>query len=363
MLSEREILKRLVEGTVTLPPLTYQFAKGEERANDRQVDGIICVTWQGQQATFVVEVKALWTPKVIREAIYQIQAAGKKLQSLPMIIVPYLSEEALRELEGENVSGVDLCGNGIVIAPGRLYVYRSGNPNQFRNVTAIKNIYRRNSAMVSRAFLTQPVFQRVVEIRTAVNQRNLFGEWIAQPMTLSTVSKVLAGLEEDLIAGRDGSAIRLLQAEKLLSKLVESYTPPQTDNIVNWKLPGMLGDDAINKLLRKAFCSNIPAVITGAGSVSQYAVMQTGETLSIYCPAPMDWLTQLPGMQTDRFPTISLLQTTEAAVYFDSRLNDGLRWASPVQSYLELMKGDKRDQETAQQVKERILHEIAEENR
>jgi hypothetical protein len=359
MITTREILSRLSEGKISLPPLSVQLVAREERTAAR-VDANIRVRWMGEQAAFAVEVKALSTPKIIREAMNQAQAAAKYLKSLPMIIVPYLNEEALWELEGESISGIDLCGNGIVIVPNRLYVFRTGNPNQFRNTATIKNIYRRNSAIVSRVFLIQPEFQRVTDVWDAVNCHNLFGNWDGQPMTLPTVSKVLKGLEEDLIVGRDGSSIRLLQAEKLLGKLVESYTMPRIKDVVNWKLPNSPGEQSIDDLLRRAFSGSIPAVVTGTRSASQYAVMQTGETLSIYCPAPMEWLAQLPGTRTDRFPTISLVQTEEASVYFDPRANDGLCWASPVQSYLELIKGDKRDQETALQVKELILSGVAE---
>ncbi|MFM7319404.1 MAG: hypothetical protein ACKO5E_20860, partial [bacterium] len=40
---------------------------------------------------------------------------------------------------------------------------------------------------------------------------------------------------------------------------------------------------------------------------------------------------------------------------FDARQDEGFLWASPVQTWLELMRGDKRDRETANQVKGRIL--------
>jgi hypothetical protein len=46
------------------------------------------------------------------------------------------------------------------------------------------------------------------------------------------------------------------------------------------------------------------------------------------------------------------LETDEDFVYFDAR--DNLA-ASPVQTYVELMRGDKRERETAAQVREAIL--------
>jgi hypothetical protein len=88
--------------------------------------------------------------------------------------------------------------------------------------------------------------------------------------------------------------------------------------------------------------------------------MQAGETLSIYCPDPKSWLSKLPGAPADRFPSLSIIQTEDALVYFDARQDEGLVWASPLQTYLELMAGDKRDQETALQVKDLIFRQLGE---
>ncbi len=49
------------------------------------------------------------------------------------------------------------------------------------------------------------------------------------------------------------------------------------------------------------------------------------------------------------------IETEDETVYFDARKEGNSWWASPVQVYLELMAGDKRDQETAEQVKSFIL--------
>jgi hypothetical protein len=66
---------------------------------------------------------------------------------------------------------------------------------------------------------------------------------------------------------------------------------------------------------------------------------------------------RLPGSQSDRFPNLELLETEDEPVYFDARQEDDLWWASPLQVYMELMVGDKRDQETAEQLKVLILND------
>ena len=69
-------------------------------------------------------------------------------------------------------------------------------------------------------------------------------------------------------------------------------------------------------------------------------------------------LERLPGSQSDRFPNLELLETEDETVYFDARQEEYFWWASPVQVYLELMAGDKRDQETAEQLKPLILNDV-----
>jgi hypothetical protein len=103
---------------------------------------------------------------------------------------------------------------------------------------------------------------------------------------------------------------------------------------------------------------NVPVVATGASSVGQFAVMQRGDLLSVYCPRLEILLKRLSGTQSDRFPNLELIETEDETVYFDARQEDNFWWASPVQVNLELMTGDKRDQETAGQVRSFLLRDL-----
>jgi hypothetical protein len=83
--------------------------------------------------------------------------------------------------------------------------------------------------------------------------------------------------------------------------------------------------------------------------------MQRGDVLSVYCPRLEMLLERLPGSQSDRFPNLELVETEDETVYFDARKEGNSWWASSVQVYLELIAGDKRDRETAEQMKSSIL--------
>ena len=74
----------------------------------------------------------------------------------------------MKELEKEQVSGVDLCGNGIVMVPDRMTVMRTGFPNQYPESRPLSNPYRGRSAMVARMLLTRPQWKTLKDLLAAI---------------------------------------------------------------------------------------------------------------------------------------------------------------------------------------------------
>jgi hypothetical protein len=361
MPTEREIIEQLRRGQVSLPPLSIRLLESEQEASrERRLDAAIVVSWREQSVRFAVECKSPSTPRAFRDGLNRLKLAALPEGYRPLLMMPFLREQHLQELEREGISGLDLCGNGVVIEPGVLAVFRSGAKNRFSSSAPIKNIYRKNSSLVGRVFLARSSYDAVQEIHAEINRRNLLvNRWSKGPMSLSTVSKALKTLAEDLVVER-GGAIRLLQPDKLLQKLRQNYDPPTIIHRVRLKLPEESGP--VQAWLRKQVQElNLPMVATGTSSVAQYAVMQRGDILSVYCPCLETLLERLPPSQSDRFPNLELIETEDETVYFDAQQKGGSWWASPVQVYLELMAGDKRDQETAEQVKSLLLMDIGRE--
>lgn len=356
--TKKEMLDQLREDRIQLSPLTFCFLESQLNVGlNRRFDAFIEAKWQQNIARFAVECKALSTPKTFQDSVNLLKSFSLPNGCLPMLFMPFLSEWQLQELEGEGLSGIDLCGNGVVIVPGRFAVFRCGGKNRFPSSALIKNIYRKNSSMVGRAFLLCGGYQTVQEIRTKINQRNfLVNRWGKKPMSLSTVSKALKTLKDDLIVMREEN-IRLIQADKLMEKLRENYEPPAVKECIRLKISEENGK--VWKLLSKESQTlNLPLMASGTSSVARYAMMQRGDLFSVYCPKVEMLLERLPGNQSDRFPNLELLATEDENVYFDARQEGGFWWASPVQVYLELMAGDKRDHETAEQLKTLILNDV-----
>ena len=355
----REMIEKLRRSEISLPPLSFRFLKGEPAmaGENRRFDALVETSWRANIAKFAVQCKSLSTPKAFQDGLNLLKSASLPKNYQPLLFLPFLSERQLQELEREGISGIDLCGNGMVVVPGKFAVFRSGEKNRFSSSAPIKNIYRKNSSMVGRVFLVRTGYKTVQEICAEINRRNmLVDRWDKKSMSLSTVSKVLKTLEEDLIIERKDT-IRLLQPDKLLGKISDNYAPPNIKERVSFKVSEEHGT-ILELLMKLSQTLGLPIVATGTSSVSQYAVMQRGDIVSIYCPRVEMLLERLPGSQSDRFPNLELVETEDETVYFDARQGRDFCWASPMQVYLELMAGDKRDRETAEQVKSFLLKHL-----
>lgn len=313
--------------------------------HDSHPDFVLAARWEGKEHSFIVESKGSSTPKVLEAAIQQARrhahVAGPPY--LPMVVVPYLSEGALDRLAEEGVSGIDLSGNGLVVVPGEWFVRSTGAKNRFRSGAPIKNVYRGASSLVARVFFARPVFSSVQEVLDEIRRRG-------GRVTLSTVSKALKGLEEDLVVGR-GKTIRLLQPGRMLDLLLDNYRDPQTSSRRRIKVR-----DRQNALRRFAQNARESGVGVAGDLPSRYVVMPASDDVMRIYTSPIEEVTRGVELEdASRFPNLELVETEDQTVYFDASEEEGFFWISPLQTYLMLATGGKREREVATQLRADLL--------
>jgi len=342
MLANNEVLEVVRSGGIDLSPMTIREIVVEPGYRPRP--GIaLRLTWGEWSRVFVGEIISSSTPKSVEAAVAQARryATG---DALPLIIAPYLSPKTLERCLEAQVSAFDLGGNAAVLVPGRMALFRTGAPNKYPASRAIKSIYRGKSSLVPRVFLIRPRFELVGDVLTEIQSRG--GE-----ISLGTVSKVLKGLEDDLVIRKDPS-IGVLQADRLLERLVENYAADRAvvGRSVDVKLD--LGPDSLWKLRRA--CDDLGLKCVAASTGSDDPVPETGLP-SIYVETTDSVLRALDLSPVSRFGTLCMLESSDARVYFDRRDREGFYWSSPVQRYLELAVSGKRERELSEVLKGRIL--------
>ena len=355
MITETEIAACILEGELQLPPLSIRALTARVRSGERKgADLAVEVAWEEQRYVFLVECKRTSTPKAFNEATDRLLGRRGQGEERWMLVAPYLSPTQLQELQEKKLSGVDLSGNGVVIVSGRLLVFRTGAPSKYRQSERIRNVFRGTSSVVARAFLLQPRYSSVTAVRDFIMNRG--GE-----VAISTVSKVLNRLEEELIVGRSDGRVRVLQPDMLLDRLAANYRLPRIKRRFRGRT-SMDRERIVGLIEHEAGIARGRFAFTGLSSVQQYGVMGREERNSVYVATLSARLlakAQEVAEEGDRFWNLELLETDEKAVFFDLRQQGGgCPWASPVQTYLELVQGDKRDRETGEQVRDRILFDM-----
>jgi len=315
-------------------------------------DALLEIGWENKSYLFLAEIKGISSPSILVQASYQIKTLVAKVNEdrgnrfYPLVIAPYLSEAQLTSFAESGISALDLSGNGAVIVPGKIFVYRTGASNKFPSNAPIKNVFRGNSSIVPRAFFARKSYASVSDVWNEVSARS-------GKITIATVSKVLKALEDELLILRD-DGFRLVDGRGLLEKLRENYRRPAKKSAILGKVSDV--KMACAHLTENAERQNILCAID---EPNRYALMpSTSGITRMYTEDINKILSEIDFAVTDRFANLELIETKEQAIYFDRRQESSygdVFFTSPLQVYLELATSGKRERETAEQIAEGLL--------
>lgn len=302
-------------------------------------DAWITLRWQGKDVSFAAEVKSRTAPKLVQQAIWQLKNYVSNDRDR-LLILPYLSKSVAEMCTDERLSCIDLNGNYLIQTKDLLAI-RLDRPNAFKDSQPIKKIFSGNSSIVGRFLLREKKpFSSVNAFYQGIT--NLGGQ-----LSLSTISKVLKGLEEELIIEKSSDRIALLQPDKLLDLLRTEYRPPKILETQTLKVPPPIISFLRNSTMNRKWA------LTGESSAERYGMTTPSTVLSAYVTDLRAW----PQFEETRFYNLELKKTVDSFVYFDIA-NDSERWASKLQCYLELSRLDKREKEISESIKKDILKEF-----
>lgn len=365
-LSQNEAIGRLKSGKFTFDPFSVSVKDTEVQNSleaQKSVDAVLEITWNNSTKIFVSEFLQASTPKALQSKVPFIKEVAESLKTFvpessptprPLILTPYLNEDALSFLREQNVSGLDFSGNGLLIVPDEWFVLKSGKENQFPASQGIKNIYRGKTSLVPRAFVEQSSFETVTGIKETIDS-------LGGSLSLSAVSKALQSLEEDFIVDRNGS-IQLINPEKLLKNLDENYRLPEVENK---KRGQIVSDNPLEDLKWSAESQELDLV---GITPNQFGIRSNVEEIGpIYTSSTTSLLQDVNFKEKPRFAEFEIRQTSDPRIYFASKsfadpeaFSTEFPWASPLECYLQLSQGDKRQQEQAQKIKSKLLDNLKE---
>lgn len=258
-----------------------------------------------------------------------------------ILVLPFISKTIQTRLEEEGVSAIDLSGNYFIVTP-ELTAIRLDRKNGFKIKRVIQNIYSRNSSIAVRWLLMKKTAENNLLLMKSEMDKAGSG------LMPGTISKVLKVLEEDVFIIRTPEKIKVLKPDELLARLKDEYRKPPVISELRIQLPDIRSEAA--KILSASLGEN-SWIWSGDTSADAYASTVQENRVTVYTKInPMT--TGLAGFSNDRFYNCTVQYIPDPLVYFGAANN----LASAIQSYIELARSDKRNQEIAEDIKRIILN-------
>ncbi len=360
----RDVMLKLIEsGQLDLPFTSFCLISRVPQYPE--MDAILKVTSRTWHQDFALFCSLRSTPQSITTQMSRATRVAKIHALTPMILAPYLSEDILIYLEKEQISGVDLSGNGFILAPN-FTIWKSGNPNRYPDSQPIKNLYHGVSSCFVRALLLRGQFDSLKELQeyTLAHLYNTVDPKISTArLSMGTASKVIQQLEEQSLIRRNGRVVQVVGAEDMMNGLLYNYTPPsecQISGIIDYPISEIQSRLTIDRHQMTDSSKGIKFISTGIGSASRYKLLSGIDRTSLYVnnlDLALDLLNIKP---TKVFPNIELIEEHNDMVYFDPRRDPDMIWASPIQTWIELKMGGPREKEAAALLEEALANSSGE---
>lgn len=354
-LTEREIIQSLKKmGDQYAPLVITCLTEQISLSAGCRFDAVIEFSIQdGPSFEAVAEITPVSTPQMILAGARLLIAciAIEKLQNMvPLVIAPYIGAQQAKILADKGISWIDLSGNMSVRVSNRIYIERTGKPNRFPDSAPIKKIFQGTSSLVSRALLLQPKgFTSVNEISDFINKRNA-------NITLSTVSKVLRVLDEELLVNRSKSLVTVADPQKLFERLAEGYrnsTERKRRNTYRFAVEDIRRLSAGVTAERRDYlaCGFYAAQIKGL-AVADKITMVVKDVEQFRRNAEEKLISITPDAA---FGNLIITETRDPGVWFNPEWRATDSVVDDIELYFEMMVDTPRGRKIAEQLKRRIL--------
>jgi hypothetical protein len=355
-LTKREIVQRLRGAGDQYAPLTINRLEEEVSMPDGcRVDAVMEFSIQnGPSFEAVVEIASVSTPQIILMGARLLAACvafDKEPDRVPLLVAPYIGAKQAEILADKGISWVDLSGNMSIRVSNRIYIERTGKRNRFPNSAPIKKIFQGTSALVSRALLLKPDgFESVNDIYNFINARSA-------NITLSTVSKVLKSLNEELLITRSGDRIWVTDPDKLLERLAEGYknsTERKTQKTYRFAVKNIqqLSPGPFRACKDYLACGFYAAQIKGLAVADKMTIF-VKDVEQFRKKAEEEWASVTPDAE---FVNTVIIETEDPGAWFNATPSPSYELVvDDIELYLEMTVDTPRGPRIAEQLKQRIL--------
>ena len=349
-LTERELIARLVDALRELPEVEADLAQEPAaQHSDRGYDAQVDLHVAGKPFVLLLEAKKVVFPRDVRQVIWQLRAAshgrptGQRENPLPLLVAESISPGAKELLRSERVGYYDSGGSLYLPAPGA-YLYIDKPPPKAL-AKSVRTLFTGRRAQVLHALL--------------VRHQKWFGVTeLAQQATVSpaTASQVLTELERfDWLVVRGqgpGKERHLREPAALLDAWAKQLATIRPSPVRRYYVPGTKADTLATRIGQVFDAHEVQYAISHEAAAQRYApfishVSQVRVRVLIGANADAA-IGDLDARVVNEGANLGVIEAKSSGELLFREQIDGLWLASPIQIYLDLLRGEGRSKEMAE---------------
>lgn len=353
---ERELLDMLLEALQELPQVDIQPPLLERRigCGKYRLDAAIHLNAAGHALTLLVEMKKLAYPRDIREMLWQIKKFGEVAQHdqqegeiILLLAANSLSLGAKELLREEDVGYFDTGGSLYIPARGAFFYIDKPVPKTFER--SVRSLYTGKRSHVLHALL--------VKHGTWCNVKELAGRARVSPATTSETLTALERFDWVISRGRGPSKERCLaKPGALLDAWSKQASNHRSYAERHYYVPATAPEALMERLTRLSAVHETECVMTQEAAAQRYAPFLSAIS-RVTCRmmsgrATETILSELGAKRVGEGANLRVIDTTSLGAFlFKERVGD-VWLASPIQVYLDLLRGSGRAIEMAEHLRQ-----------
>ncbi len=316
---------------------------GAFRFEDAKLSGSVGTISAGNRV-FRVAWKGVGDALRVRQAIQELRGFGGSPRAIALVAVPYMGEVGRRLCEEARLSWMDLSGNASISGPG-LVIRILSQPNRFKESRPPENVFAPRNSRVVRALLLEPQraqSQAELSLRSGIDK--------------GRVSRIVRQLEQEGHLRREGRAFRCVDPLALLDSWREEYDFDR-HQVSRGIVGGRSSEEIVQRLARVLERGGVKYAITGlsgAWLLTKFAMFRTVTAL-LSGPVEPSLLEELRFQEEPRGANVWLAVPDDDGPFLESRTQQGIVCAHPLQVYLDLKAQPERASEAAGELRQRVL--------
>jgi len=299
------------------------------------IDFILKLTASGMKQVLAVEVKRNGQPKAAREAINSlVRWLSVNAGAYGVFMAPYIAPRAAEICRQDGIGYIDFAGN-CRLTFGGVYIEKSGNPNPFSEKRDLRSLFSPKAERILRVILNNP--------RKSWKMQDLAREADVSLGQAANVKKLLDSRE---LIEKTAEGFTLREPFSLLSEWSQNYVFRKNRSRDFYSLKSI--PDIEGEIVEVCERNNIHYALTGFSGAARYASTVRYQRVMAYVDAEEDKLPKLfEFKEVGSGANVTLLIPYDAGVYCGVTAKEGVRVASPVQLYLDLIGFKGRGEEAA----------------